>query len=151
MANIAVIYASVHHKNTKKLLDGIAKSCEMDLFDISQVDQKDFSHYQAVGFASGIYMAQFHKSLLNFLNGHPVLPQKTFILYTSGTASKKYAKRFCEHLTQLGLQILGIYRCKGHDTYGFWKWIGGIAKGHPNEVDIDKGVSFIRNTIIQGL
>jgi hypothetical protein len=79
------------------------------------------------------------------------LPQKTFILYTSGTASRKYAKNFSEHLTQIGLQILGIYRCKGYDTYGFWKLIGGIAKGHPNEVDIVAGVSFIKNTIIQGL
>ena len=29
----AIVYASVHHGNTKKLLDEISKQCEVDLID----------------------------------------------------------------------------------------------------------------------
>ena len=105
------------------------------------------SKYKAVGFASGIYMSKFHKSLKKFLDGSPHLPQKTFIIYTSGSGSEKYADAFIKRLSGLGLEILGIYQCKGYDTYGPFKIIGGIAKGHPDMEDIEKCADFLKNTV----
>lgn len=37
---------------------------------------------------------------------------------------------------------LGAYQCLGFDTFGPFKLIGGIAKGHPNEDEIAAAVSF---------
>ncbi len=147
MPDMAVIYASVHHGNTKKLLEGAAAGSDIDLISADKAANTDFSKYKAVGFASGIYMSKFHKSLKKFLDGSPHLPQKTFIIYTSGSGSEKYADAFIKRLSGLGLEILGIYQCKGYDTYGPFKIIGGIAKGHPDMEDIEKCADFLKNTV----
>lgn len=49
----AIIYASVHHGNTKKIIDEIAKTNEVDLIDAIQVTEKELSCYDLIGFASG--------------------------------------------------------------------------------------------------
>ena len=56
MPDMAVIYASVHHGNTKKLLEGAAAGSDIDLISADKAANTDFSKYKAVGFASGIYM-----------------------------------------------------------------------------------------------
>lgn len=45
----AIIYASVHHGNTKKIIDEIAKTNEVDLIDATQVTEKDLSGYDLIG------------------------------------------------------------------------------------------------------
>lgn len=148
MADIAIVYASVHHGNTKKLLEGISQKCDIDLFDVlgkDCIDRVDFSKYEAVGFASGIYMSKFHKSLIGFLDKGVALPKKTFVMYTSGSGSDKYGHSLIERLSQLGTEVLGMYHCKGYDTFALFKLVGGIAKGHPNQNEIDLGVKFIKN------
>ena len=37
----AIVYASVHHGNTKKIVDEIAKDQNVDLVDATQVKEKD--------------------------------------------------------------------------------------------------------------
>ena len=49
----AIIYASVHHGNTKKIIDEIVRTNEVDLIDATQVTEKDLSCYDLIGFASG--------------------------------------------------------------------------------------------------
>ena len=62
----AIVYASVHHRNTKKIVEEIAKDQKVDLVDATQVKEKDLSEYDAIGFASGIYYGKFHQAVLNF-------------------------------------------------------------------------------------
>ncbi len=147
MAEIAVVYHSEHHGNTKKLLDGIAASCPLDLFDAASAEKTDLSQYRAVGFASGIFMGKFHSSLYDFLKKSPVLPQQAFLLYTSGSDNKKYGDGFSSLLKESGLQVLGVYHCRGFDTAGPWKLLGGIAKGHPSQEDIENGVRFLQKIL----
>lgn len=63
----AIVYASVHHGNTKKIVDEIAKDQNVDLVDATQVKEKDLTEYDAIGFASGIYYGKFHQAVLNFV------------------------------------------------------------------------------------
>ncbi|MCI7066468.1 MAG: flavodoxin, partial [Butyrivibrio crossotus] len=58
----AIVYASVHHGNTKKIVDEIAKNEEVDLIDATQIKEKSLSEYDLIGFASGIYFGKFHQS-----------------------------------------------------------------------------------------
>ena len=44
----AIVYASVHHGNTKKIVDEIAKDQNVDLVDATQVKEKDLSGYDAI-------------------------------------------------------------------------------------------------------
>ena len=39
----AIVYASTHHGNTKKLLDAIAAAYEVDLIDAVKVPEKDLN------------------------------------------------------------------------------------------------------------
>ena len=68
-----IVYASVHHGNTKKIVDEIAKAKEVELVDATQVKEKDLSGYDLIGFASGIYYGKFHQAVLNFASVN--LPQ----------------------------------------------------------------------------
>lgn len=146
MKKVAIVYASSHHHNTKKLVENIALKCKIDLFDVLYDNNIDLSNYDIVGFASGIYMSTFHKSLFKFINVHN-LPNKAFLIYTCGSGSKKYSENIKSILVMKGINVLGIYSCRGFDTYGIWKFIGGIAKGHPTPNDILKGIDFVNKII----
>jgi menaquinone-dependent protoporphyrinogen IX oxidase len=86
----AIIYASVHHGNTKKVVEAIAKECEVELIDATQVKEKDLSGYDAVGFASDIYYSKFYQSVLNFAAVNLYENAKVFyICNNGGSASYK--------------------------------------------------------------
>ena len=57
----AIIYASPHHGNTKKLIDAIATKHEVTLIDATQTKDQDLSDYDLIGYASGIYFQKYHK------------------------------------------------------------------------------------------
>lgn len=48
MPKVSIIYQSVHHGNTRKLLEGMAKNNELDLVDIGQAHSVDYSQYDIV-------------------------------------------------------------------------------------------------------
>jgi flavodoxin len=144
MNRIAIVYRSVHHGNTKKLLDAIAEACAVDLLDVTEAEKTDLTKYSAVGFASGVYYSKMHSSLYDFLAKTPALPQKTFLLYTSGSGKGTYGNSFAESLREKGHEVCGIYSCKGFDTFGPFRLVGGIAKGHPSQDEIDAGVKFMK-------
>ena len=62
----AIVYASVHHGNTGKLVKSIAEECQVDLIDAVKQSDADLSRYDMIGFASGIYFSKFHQSILKF-------------------------------------------------------------------------------------
>ena len=39
--------------------------------------------------------------------------------------------------------IIGKFGCKGYDTFEPFKLVGDIAKGHPDEKDLEAAVSFV--------
>ena len=49
---IAIIFASVHHGNTRKVVEQIAQNNDVDLIDATQEKEKDLSEYDRIGFAS---------------------------------------------------------------------------------------------------
>ena len=62
----AIVYASVHHGNTEKLVKSIAEECQVDLIDAVKQPNADMNSYDMIGFASGIYFSKFHQSILGF-------------------------------------------------------------------------------------
>jgi flavodoxin len=138
----AIIYASVHHGNTKKVVEAIAKECNVELIDATQVREKDLRGYDAVGFASGIYYSKFHQSVLNFASVNLPQDKKVFYICTNGgNASYKSIEEIakCKNAIEIGR-----FSCKGYDTFGPFKLVGGLAKGHPDESDLKKAVEFFK-------
>jgi flavodoxin len=138
----AIIYASVHHGNTKKVVEAIAKECEVELIDATQVKEKDLSGYDAVGFASGIYYSKFHQSVLNFAAVNLYENAKVFYICTNGgNASYQSIEEIAKAKNAVEI---GRFSCKGYDTFGPFKLIGGLAKGHPDDKDLENAVAFFK-------
>ena len=68
--------------------------------------------------------------------------KKIFLLYTYGSKRNGYADAAKEIISAKKGEIIGEYGCLGFDTYGPFKIIGGIAKGHPSEDEITGAVTF---------
>ncbi len=145
MKKTAIVYVSRHHQNTEKLITEMAKAVSLELFKAEEAEAIDFSEYKSVGFASGIYMGKFHKSIFMFLEKHKdVLPKKTFTVCTSGRGKGSYAKKISDYLRKKNFTVLGEFECKGFDTFGPFKLFGGLGKGHPDNRDIANGIEFIK-------
>lgn len=138
----AIIYASVHHGNTMKIVKEIANNGQVDLIDATKISEKDLTNYDLIGFASGIYYRKFHQSVLNFASVNLPVGKDVFLICTHGGSS---AFQSIETITEnKQCTVKGKFSCKGYDTYGPFKLIGGIAKGHPDEKDLSNAVEFYR-------
>lgn len=138
----AVIYYSKHHGNTKKVLDAIAKKHEITLIDVLEQPNADLSSYDRVGFASGIYYSKFQKTLLKFAEERMPEGKETFFVYTYGAKKEGYTKAISEAVKKHHAKIMGEFGCFGFNTFGPFKLIGGIAKGHPDQKEYDDAVKF---------
>ena len=114
----------------------------MELIDATQIKEKDLSGYDAIGFASGIYYGKFHKAVLSFAAENLPVNKKVFFIATYGGSAVWKSIEDCIMGKQA--EIIGRFSCKGYDTYGPFKLVGGIAKGHPGEKDLVDAVSFFK-------
>lgn len=138
----AIIYYSRHHENTKQLLDVIAGKHEVTLIDATQVQSFDLTEYDLIGFASGIYYSKFHRLVLQFAENNLPADKRVFFLYTYGARKEGYTKAIETVVLQKGAKIAGEFGCFGFNTFGPFKLVGGIAKGHPNQEDLSGACHF---------
>ena len=143
----AICYYSRHHGNTLKVAQAMALEGEVDLIDVTTRQAIRLEGYDCIGLASGIYGFEFQKAVVEFArqylpNGKPV-----FFLYTYGGAKGTGAKAVAEVAREKDCPILGEFSCKGFDTFGPFKMIGGIAKGHPDQKDLENARAFYREMV----
>lgn len=143
----AIIYYSKHHGNTRKVLNAIAKNNDIDLIDAVKTESANLSDYDLIGFASGIYYSKFHKSVLKFAENNLPENKKVFFVYTYGAEKEGYTKAIKETVSKKDANILGEFGCFGFNTFGPFKIIGGIAKGHPDKTDCNNAVKFFNSLI----
>ena len=138
----AIIYYSEHHGNTKKLLDAIAEAAQdVELIDVNK-GARDLSGYDRIGIASGIYFSNFAKQVITYAQEHLPEEKPVFFIYTHGAPGGDFLKGIREVTQKKNCKELGEYRCQGFDTFGPFKLVGGIAKGHPTEKEIQAAVAF---------
>lgn len=149
MNRVAIIYHSEHHLNTKKLLDAIEKKYKVDLISLPD-NNVDLTKYAVVGFASGIYMSKLHPSIWDFLkeNLDLLADKSSFVICTSGSKNKKYIEGLNKYLNENRVKVLGSFHCHGYDTYGPFKLVGGINKGHPTKEDLVRVLQFFEKTVL---
>lgn len=141
----AIIYASVHHKNTYKLLEAIkAKYPEVELFDATTVVLKDLVSFDLIGIASGIYFSKVHKSIIPFLEANLPERKKVFLMYTSG-ARNEFGNELMPVIDAKKCSLAGTFSCPGYDTFGPFKLVGGLNKNHPDKTDCENAVSFFES------
>ena len=138
----AIVYYSQHHGNTKKLLDAIAAQEEVILIDITKDKDADITGFARMGFASGIYFSSFAKQIISFADEHLPDNRDVFFIYTHGAPGGPFLKGIRTVTEKKRCRELGTYHCQGYDTFGPFKLVGGIAKGHPTDEEIAAAVKF---------
>ena len=138
----AILYYSKHHGNTKKLLDAIVEKYDVDLIDVTQKAGIDLEKYDRIGFASGIYYSSFAKQILEAASASLPSGKKVFFIATCGSMRNLYFRGIKAITKKKGCESLGEFLCLGFDTFGPFKLVGGIAKGHPTEDEIGAAVKF---------
>jgi len=140
----AIIYYSNHHGNTKKVLDAIKAENEVELIDITTDKDKDLSAYERIGIASGIYYSNIAKPLLAYASERLPEEREVFFIGTCGSKRKGYFDGIRSVTDEKKCRYLGEFLCMGYDTFGPFKLVGGIAKGHPTEDEMADAVKFYK-------
>ena len=142
MVSTAIVYASTHHGNTRKLVEAIAEKYPVVLIDALTQSQADLSPYTWIGFASGIDFGKFYAPVEQFLEQNLPQNKQVFFLYTCARVSPRFTRSIREKATQKYALCMGEYGCRGFNTYGPWKLMGGMNKGHPSEKELAEALRF---------
>ena len=138
----AIVYYSKHHGNTKKLVDAIvAAHPDVDTFNAME-DIPDLSGYDCIGLASGIYAEHPAKQVRNYAKEKLPNGKKVFLLVTTAMPNDNYFKDLSNTVAEKSCELIGKYQCKGFNTFGPFILIGGTAKGHPTQEELDEVVRF---------
>lgn len=149
MKKISIIYVSVHHQNTAKLISDVMPMIEGEVESINLLNNKEYElpDSDLIIFASGIYFNNMHKSLIEYIDVHSFEGRNVMALYTCGSRYRNHAKGVRKQLIGRGALYVGTSYSKGFDTFGILKKIGGISKGHPNKSDAKRVAKDINNIV----
>ena len=131
-----ILYRSTHHGNTRKLVDHLVKTYGFQSLDVGERDVS-LEGYDNIVIASGVYGFELDPDILTIAKTEDFAGKKVFLLYTSASDGKKYAKNIQKILTERKAEIVGLFHCPGYCTFGPFKLFGGIRKNRPNEKDIE--------------
>ena len=145
---VAIVYQSVHHHNTEKVVKAMAEVEGVDVFSVSEAKGADLSGYDYIGIASGIYAATLHRAVLDFFGDFTLgANQKFFIVFTCTAHYANFEGRAIKMLGYDKDKYLGSFWCKGYNTFGPFGWFGGAAKNHPNDDDLAKAKEYIKGLV----
>ncbi|MDD3494140.1 MAG: flavodoxin family protein [Candidatus Thermoplasmatota archaeon] len=139
-----IVCASVHHGNTRQIARVMAQALDAHLCDPADVDPSEAAKYDLIGLGSGIYFWRHHASIVRFAQNMPVRgDQRFFIFSTRGGFPHWLGHRALKKtLRKKGAHVVGEFSCKGHDTYGPFKLLGGLNRGHPDADDLERARRF---------
>lgn len=142
--DVLIVYLSMHHGNTRRVAEAMAGELDATLQEPGETAVDDVAAADLVGFGSGIYFWRHHRALLHFADMMPSMPGKrVFLFSTSGIGPGwLWHRSLRRRLHQKGFAIVDEYACRGRDTYGLLKLVGGINNGRPNQKDIEKARRF---------
>ena len=92
MYKIAILYASLYHQNTYKLVKGISDKLNITLIDINEKQEVNLLQYDIIGFASGIDFGKFYSSVEGFLKDNLPKNKRVFFLYTCAKKNSKFTE-----------------------------------------------------------
>ena len=138
-----IVCVSEHHGNTKKIADAMAAVLDAQVSHPDDANVEELGDYDLIGLGSGIAFGKHYTRLLEFVDALPALHAKTVVVSTRGASrGASHHAALKSKLAEKGLTVVGEFSCRGFDTYGPMKLIGGIAKGRPNEQDLRDAQKF---------
>ncbi len=144
MKKCLIVYNSYHHGNTKKIAAAMAEASGAELCTVDDLNSQNLQDYERFGFGAGIAYGKHYDKLLKAVDTLDLRGKTAFVFSTSGSGkSESNNASLIELLKKSGANIAGSFACKGFDTAGPFKLIGGIAKGHPDAADIEAARKFV--------
>ncbi|MFA6296349.1 MAG: flavodoxin family protein [Patescibacteria group bacterium] len=147
-----IVNISIAHQNTLNVAKNMARVFDCKIKKPNEININDLKKYDLIGFGSGIYFMKHHVSLLNLVEKcDDMKGKKAFIFSTSGFNSKvvvrKMHKALKEKLQAKNFEIIGEFNCPGLDTWGPYKYMGGLNKNRPNERDFKNAILFAKELV----
>lgn len=145
---LVVVY-SYHHGNTLRVADAIAEVLDATVRTPHQVSMEELKDYELIGFGSGIDSGRHYMQLLDFVELLPNVYQKrSFIFSTSAVQGENKVQRdhqtLREKLVSKGYDVVGEFSCVGFNTNSILRFLGGMNKGRPNDIDLKNAAVFAR-------
>lgn len=146
---VLIICVSIHHGNTMKIAKAISDVLDAKIVGPEDCDLDTISHYDMIGFGSGVYDGKHHKSLFALIwKIHLQHHKKAFIFSTSTIPVKITDRPIKEALVKKWFDVIGAFQCKGFMNYSFIKYIfGWFNKWRPNDKDIENAKTFARQLV----
>ena len=147
MKKCLMIYYSYHHGNTEKIANSMAEVSNAQVCTIDKINTINMDDYEIIGFGSGIAYSKHYDKLLKAVSQLDLQGKKAFVFSTSGMGKDNFNSTLIGLLNNAGASIVGSFACKGYDTFGPFKVIGGVSKGHPDDDDIAAAKQFIQRIV----
>lgn len=147
--NVYIVYTSIHYGNTERIAKEIGRELNAETVPIKGAKIDRVLESDLVGFGSGVYFSRFHRNLLRLVRDLPqVNGKQAFIFSTSGLKKMPLMngahRHFKTMLESKGFSVTDEFDCRGFDTYGPLKILGGINRGRPNMDDIKDAADFAK-------
>ena len=141
-----IVCHSYHHGNTKQIADAIAAVLHAAVVSPRDVTAELLDGYDLIGFGSGIAFGKHYKQINELVDKLPSFHKNAFVFSTRGDRRLRfYHRALRRQLEEKGWTVVGEFSCRGYDTYGATKLVGGIAKGRPNEQDLRDAAEFAQS------
>lgn len=139
-----IVCESVSHGNTLNVAKAMAEVLDAPVVRPEEFDVSKAGEYDLIGLGSGIYKGRHHKSIIELAEQLPKLEKSIFIFSTSGKGDMSQHKYLSLIVSNKGYRNAGEFICKGWDTAGLFKFIGGINKGLPNKAMLEQARDFAK-------
>jgi flavodoxin len=143
-----IVCVSEHHGNTRAVAEAMAAAIGAEVRDPEAVDLGDLGRYDLVGFGSGIYVGVVHPRLIELVDRLPPGEGRSaFTFSTSGMfllpwlGTSDLRNRLRDH----GYRLLDDFNCRGLDTVGPLRFVGGLNRGRPDARDLARATQFARD------
>jgi flavodoxin len=146
-ARSAIVFVSRHHANTQRVAEAMARAIGADLLNAETTDPQTLTKYDLIGFGSGIYFGSPHRALRRLVLDLPPGTKRVFVFSTAGLPflSRLWHCRLKRKLCRKGYLFVGEFSCRGWDTVGPLRLIGGLNRHHPSDDDLNRASLFARS------
>ena len=141
-----IVCVSEHHGNTAKIAEAMGAVLGASIIEPEALTDGMIGENDLLGFGSGIYFGKHHKRLIEKSRQLKGNHTRAFLFSTSGVGKVgKLHQVLRKNLEERGFEIIADYACRGFDTFGPLKLIGGINKKRPNDEDLNAAREFARS------
>jgi flavodoxin len=143
----AIVYVSVHHGNTRRVAEAMARPLGASLLSVEEAMALDGQALDLVGFGSGIYFGRHHASLLGLVRNLKSMPARCFVFSTAGIASlaSLWHRTLIRQIRRRESEVVGQFCSPGWDTVGPLWLFGGLHRCRPDEKDLSRAAQFARD------